>query len=120
MPRVKRAPAKHKHKKKLLKQAKGNFLLRKNVYRRAKETVQRALAFAFKARRLKKRQFRRLWTVRLNAAVRGYEMSYSQFIGALKKANIALDRKILADMAVNDAAAFAAVIAQIKQADSAQ
>ncbi|MCP4649512.1 MAG: 50S ribosomal protein L20 [PVC group bacterium] len=117
MPRVKRAPATKERKKKIIKQAKGAFGKRKNVYRRAKETVQRALAFAYTGRKLKKRTFRQLWTVRINAALKDYDLSYSKFIGALKKSNIAIDRKILAELAVEDKNAFAAVVEQSKAAN---
>ncbi|MFH2138904.1 MAG: 50S ribosomal protein L20 [Candidatus Omnitrophota bacterium] len=115
MPRVKRSPATKARKKKILKTAKGAFGQRKNVYRRAKETVQRALAFAYTGRKLRKREFRQLWTVRINAALREYGMSYSRFIGALKKENITLDRKILADLAVTDKPAFEAVVDMVKK-----
>lgn len=115
MPRVRRSPATRARKKKILKTAKGAFGRRKNVYRRAKETVQRALVFATKHRRLRKREFRQLWTVRINAAVREHEMSYSSFIGALKKANISLDRKMLAELAVNDKDTFRALVEKVKQ-----
>ncbi|MFH1460274.1 MAG: 50S ribosomal protein L20 [Candidatus Omnitrophota bacterium] len=114
MPRVKRSPATRARKKKILKTAKGAFGLRKNVYRRAKETVQRALVYAFEDRRAKKKDFRKLWTVRINAAVREYDLSYSRFISGLKKANIKLDRKILADLAVRDKPTFAAVVKQVQ------
>ena len=114
MPRVRRSPATKKRKKKILKLAKGAFGQRKNVYRRAKETVQRALVFAFRDRKVKKREFRRLWTVRINAALRDYDISYSRFMGALKKENILIDRKMLSEMAVNDKSVFAALVDKIK------
>ncbi|MBU4304678.1 MAG: 50S ribosomal protein L20 [Candidatus Omnitrophica bacterium] len=114
MPRVKRTPATKARKKKIIKGAKGAFGLRKNVYRRAKETVQRALVFAYRDRRNKKREFRQLWTARINAAVREYDLSYSRFIGGLKKAKIGLDRKMLAEMAVNDKPTFAVLVDKIK------
>ena len=117
MPRVKRSPATKARKKKILKAAKGAFGLRKNVYRRAKETVQRALQFMYRDRKNKKREFRQLWTARINAAVREQEMSYSKFIGALKKANILLDRKMLADLAVNDKVAFAVLVSKAQEAN---
>ncbi len=87
--------------------------MRKNVYRRAKETVQRALAFATHDRRARKREYRQLWTVRINAAVREYDLSYSRFISGLKKANIVIDRKILAELAVNDKDVFAALVDKV-------
>lgn len=110
MPRVRRSPATKKRKKKLLKAVKGAFGLRKNVYRRAKETIQRALRFATRDRKTRKREFRQLWTVRINAAVREQDMSYSRFIGGLKKANVLIDRKMMAELAVNDKPAFAALV----------
>ncbi|MBI4846059.1 MAG: 50S ribosomal protein L20 [Candidatus Omnitrophica bacterium] len=109
MPRVKRGPATRQRKKNVLKKAKGAFGLRKNVFRRAKETINRGMAFATRDRRAKKREFRQLWTVRINAAAREHELSYSRLIGGLKKANVIIDRKILAELAVNDKEAFAAV-----------
>ena len=117
MPRVKRAPATKARKKKIIKAAKGAFGLRKNVYRRAKETVQRALQFAYRDRRNKKREFRQLWTVRINAAVRDKEMSYSKFIGGLKKANILIDRKMLAELAVKDKDTFASIVEKVQEAN---
>lgn len=110
MPRVRRSPATRRRKKKIIKKAKGAFGLRKNVYRRAKETVQRALVYAYRDRRNKKREYRQLWTARINAATREYDLSYSRFINGLKKANIIIDRKILADLAVNDRKAFKALV----------
>jgi len=115
MPRVKRSPATRRRKKKILKSAKGAFGRRKNVYRRAKETVQRALSYQFRDRRVKKREFRQLWTARINAATREHGMSYSSFMSALKKANITLDRKILADLAVNDKHIFAALVEKARK-----
>jgi len=115
MPRVRRSPATRAKKKKILKKAKGAFSRRKNVYRRAKETVQRALVFSTKHRRLRKKEFRQLWTARINAAARKHDMSYSRFISALKKANISIDRKILAELAVNDKDTFAALVEKAKQ-----
>jgi large subunit ribosomal protein L20 len=116
MPRVRRSPATRKRKKKILKATKGSFGLRKNVYRRAKETVQRALQFVYRDRRNKKREFRQLWTVRINAATREHSMSYSRFIGGLKKANVLIDRKMLAELAVNDKPAFAELVKVAEQA----
>ncbi len=115
MPRVRRSPATKKRKKKIIKLAKGAFGQRKNVYRRAKETIQRALQFAQTHRKTRKREFRKLWTVRINAAVREQDMSYSRFIGALKKANVLVDRKMMAELAVNDKPAFAALVNVAKE-----
>lgn len=115
MPRVRRTPASKKRKKKVIKQAKGAFGLRSKLHLRAKETVQRALMFAYRDRKVKKREFRQLWMARINAALRENGLTYSRFIGALKKANIILDRKVLAELAVNDKSAFDAIIAKVKQ-----
>ena len=117
MPRVKRSPATKARKKKIIKLAKGAFGRRKNVYRRAKETVQRALVYSYHDRRLKKRTYRQLWTIRINAALQEFGLSYSRFIGALKKQDILLDRKILADLAVLDKTAFSAVVDVAKEAN---
>lgn len=117
MPRVNRAPATKARKKKIIKLAKGAFGRRKNVYRRAKETVQRALSFAYTDRKLKKRTYRQLWTIRINAALREYGLSYSCFIGDLKKQNILLDRKILAELAVSDKVAFSSLVEITKNAN---
>ncbi len=114
MPRVKRSPASRARKKKVIKAVKGSFGQRGNVYRRAKETLLRALSYAYEHRRLRKREFRSLWTVRVNAAVREHGLSYSRFMSALKKANIALDRKMLAEMAVNDKPTFKALLEKVK------
>ena len=116
MPRVKRSPATRSRKKKILKLAKGAFGLRKNVYRRAKETVQRALQFAYDDRRNNKRAFRSLWTVRINAAAREYGLSYSVFMHGLKKAKIQLDRKVLAELAVKEKDVFKVLTEKIKAA----
>ncbi len=113
MPRVRRSPATKRRKKKVLKRAKGAFAKRSNVYRRAKETIQRALVFAYRDRKVKKRIFRRLWTVRINAALREHNASYSRFICALKKANIIIDRKMLAELAVNDKKTFTALVHKV-------
>jgi large subunit ribosomal protein L20 len=98
-----------------LKQAKGNRGARGNLYRRARETVLRGGQFDFRDRKARKRDFRSLWIVRINAAARLHGLSYSAFIAGLKRANIALDRKVLADVAVHDPAAFAQVAALAKE-----
>ncbi len=108
--RIKRGVASRKRRKRLLKSAKGYWGRRKNNIRRAKETVLRAMAFAFRHRRLKKREFRKLWIVRINAAVRPYGLSYSSFMGGLKKAGIELDRKSLSEMAIREPESFKAVV----------
>ncbi|MBA4696337.1 MAG: 50S ribosomal protein L20 [Legionella sp.] len=116
MPRVKRGvTAKARHKK-VLQQAKGYYGARSRVYRVAKQAVIKAGQYAYRDRRQKKRQFRALWIVRINAQARVCGMSYSQLMLGLKTAMIELDRKILADMAVHDKAGFAAVVDQAKTA----
>lgn len=109
MPRVKRGVTARARHKKVLDLAKGFRGRRKNVYRIAKQAVMRAGQYAYRDRRNKKRVFRALWITRINAAVREYGMTYSVFINGLKKASIGLDRKVLADLAVTDKAAFKAV-----------
>lgn len=106
MPRATRVPATRRRKKKVFKRAKGFFSGRRKLYRTAKETVMRAMAFATRDRKQRKRHFRALWNVRINAACRENGTTYSRFISALKKANIQLDRKSLAELAVHDSAAF--------------
>ena len=106
MPRVKRGYTLRRRRKRLLKLAKGFRGPRGNLYRIAREAVDRALNFAYRDRRARKRDFRRLWITRINAAARSNDISYSRFISGLAKANVAIDRKILADMAVNDPGAF--------------
>jgi large subunit ribosomal protein L20 len=107
MPRAKGGPKTRQRRKKVLKKAKGYFGGRRRLYRTAAETVLRAGAFAYKGRKQKKRQARSLWIVRINAACRRLGLSYSVFMSGLQKAGIALDRKVLAELAVHDAAAFA-------------
>ncbi len=116
MPRVKRGVTAHARHKKVLDLAKGYRGRRKNVYRIAKQAVMRAGQYAYRDRRNKKRVFRSLWIARINAAVREYGLNYSLFINGLKKAAIDLDRKVLADLAVNDKAAFKAIIDQVQAA----
>ena len=114
MPRVKRGVTARARHKKVLKQAKGFRGRRKNVYRVAKQAVMKAGQYAYRDRRQKKRQFRALWIARINAAVRELGMSYSTFMAGLKRANIDIDRKVLADLAVADKAAFAKIAGQVK------
>lgn len=116
MPRVKRGVTARARHKKVLDLAKGFRGRRKNVYRIAKEAVMKAGQYAYRDRRAKKREFRSLWITRINAAVRQSGMTYSVFMNGMKKAQIEIDRKVLADMAVHDAAAFAKIIAQVKAA----
>ncbi len=116
MARVKTGVVRRRRHKKILKQAKGFYSGRRKHFRKAKEQLERSLVYAYRDRRTKKRDFRRLWIVRINAACRLNGISYSRFINALNKANIQLDRKILADMAMNDPEAFATVVKQAKAA----
>lgn len=109
MPRAKGVVAGRERHKKILKAAKGNFSGRRKLYKTAKDTVMRGLQFAYEHRRLKKRDFRRLWITRINAAARLNGLSYSVFMNGLKKAEVNVDRKMLAEMAVNDAAGFTAL-----------
>ncbi len=110
MPRVKRGFKARRRRNKILKAAKGFVGGRRRILRSAKEAVQRSWAFAYRDRRQKKRQFRRLWITRINAATRQHGMSYSRFINGLSRAGVELDRKVLADMAVFDPAGFAKVV----------
>jgi large subunit ribosomal protein L20 len=114
MPRVKRGVTARARHKKVLKQAKGFRGRRKSVYRIAKQAVMKAGQYAYRDRRNKKRTFRALWITRINAAVREMGMSYSTFMAGLKRANIDIDRKVLADLAVSDKAAFAQIASQVK------
>ena len=116
MPRVKRGTKRLARRKKILKRAKGFFLTKSKLHQSAKEAVDRAMRFATRDRRAKKRQFRRLWIQRLGAAARLNGLSYSQFMHGLKKAGIGVDRKVLADLAVRDAAGFASLAEQAKSA----
>jgi large subunit ribosomal protein L20 len=106
MPRVKRGKTARQRRKRLLKQAKGYYGARSRSYRKASETLMRAWAYAYRDRKVKKRTMRRLWIVRINAAARLGDLSYSQFMGGLRKAGVELDRKVLADMAVRDPQGF--------------
>ena len=106
MPRVKRGSKRRERRKKILGLAKGYFLTKGKLYRSAKESVDRAGNFAYVGRRNKKRDFRRLWIIRINAAARLHDLSYSQFIAGLRRAGIVLDRKSLAEIAATDPAAF--------------
>ncbi len=114
--RVKTGFVRRRRHKKLLKQARGFFSGRRKHFRKAKEQLERSLVYAYRDRRNRKRDFRRLWITRINAACRLNGLSYSKFIHGLNKANIELDRKILADMAMNDAAAFTKVVEAAKAA----
>ncbi|HEY6821308.1 MAG TPA: 50S ribosomal protein L20 [Burkholderiales bacterium] len=114
MPRVKRGVTARARHKKVLKQAKGFRGRRGNVNRDAKEAVMKAGQYAYRDRRTKKRQFRALWIARINAAVRELGMTYSAFMSGLKRAQIDIDRKVLADLAVQDKPAFAKIASQVK------
>ena len=118
MPRVKRGNVRRAKRRKLLSRAKGFYQTKSKLYRMAKESVDKALSYAYIGRRLKKRDFRRLWVIRINAAARQHGLSYSQFIYGLKTAGVALDRKSLAELAVSEPAAFAHLAAQAKDAGS--
>jgi large subunit ribosomal protein L20 len=117
MPRVKRGTKRRAKRKKILERASGYYLTKSKLYRSAKESVERALKFAYTGRRQKKRQYRSLWIVRIGAAAKLNGISYSQFISGLKKSGIELDRKILADLAVKDPAAFTSLADQAKAAN---
>ena len=116
MPRVKRGVTARARHNKVLSRAKGYRGARKNIFRVANQAVMKADQYAYRDRRQRKRQFRTLWIVRINAAARIHELSYSRLIDGLNRANIELDRKVLADMAVNDEAAFAALAERAKAA----
>jgi large subunit ribosomal protein L20 len=116
MPRVKRSVHARKKRKEVLSQAKGYWGLKKSSYRYAKEQVEHSLAYAYRDRKAKKRTFRRLWIMRINAGARANGLSYNQFVAGLRKANIELDRKVLADMAVSDPQGFAGIAEQAKSA----
>jgi len=114
MPRSVNSVASKQRRKKLLKQTKGQFGRRKNVWTVAKNAHDKGMQYAYRDRRRKKGIFRALWIQRINAGVRQYDMSYSEFMGKLNKAGIELDRKVLADMAVNDPAAFSKIAGMAK------
>jgi large subunit ribosomal protein L20 len=116
MPRVKTGVVRRRRHKKVLKLARGFYSARHKHFRKAKEQLERSLVYAFRDRKQKKREFRKLWIIRINAACRLNGMSYSVFMNGLKRASIELDRKILADFAMNDAAAFTALTNQAKAA----
>ena len=116
MPRVKRSVSARKKRRKVLGQARGYFGIKKSSYKYAKEQVDHSLAYAYRDRRNRKRSFRRLWIIRINAAARQEGLSYNQFVAGCKKAKIELDRKVLADLAVKEPAAFKAIAEQAKAA----
>ena len=114
MPRVKRGTKRRQRRKKILERASGYFLTKSKLYRAAKESVERGLKFAYSGRKQKKRQYRAIWIVRIGAAAKQNGISYNRFISGLKKAGIVLDRKQLADLALQDPAAFAAVVEKVR------
>jgi large subunit ribosomal protein L20 len=114
MPRSLNSVASRARRKKIIKQAKGYFGRRKNVWTVAKNAVEKAMLYAYRDRRTKKRNFRSLWIARINAGAREHGMSYSQFMGKVKSNNIELNRKVLADLAMNNPTAFKAVVDKIK------
>ncbi len=116
MPRVKRSVHARKKRRKVLEQARGYFGIKKSSYKYAKEQVDHSLVYAYRDRRNRKRSFRRLWIIRINAAARQEGLSYNQFVAGCKKANIELDRKVLADLAVREPAAFKVIAEQAKAA----
>ena len=120
MPRVKRGTVRRAKRKKLAKLTKGYFLNKSKLYRAMKEAADRAGRFAYRDRRRRKRDFRRLWIIRIGAAARLNQLTYSQFINGLKNLNIGLDRKMLAEMAVRDAAGFAELATKVKEAVESQ
>lgn len=116
MARVKTGVVRRRRHKKILKLARGFFSARHKHFRKAKEQLERSLVYAFRDRKTKKRDFRRLWIIRINAACRLNDISYSRFMNGLKKAKIELDRKVLANLAINDASGFSKIVELVKQA----
>ena len=114
MPRSVNSVASRARRKRILKETRGNFLARKNVWTVAKNTYEKGLGYAYRDRKQKKGNFRSLWIMRINAAARQYGLSYSKFIGLLAKQNVGLNRKVLADLALNNPAAFEALIHSVK------
>jgi large subunit ribosomal protein L20 len=114
VPRVKRGTKRHHRRKKLLGLAKGYYLNKSKLYKFAKESVEKALVYAYRDRKVRKREFRKLWIIRIGAAARQNGLNYSQLISGLKRAGIDLDRKILADIALNDAAGFTRLAEQAR------
>ena len=119
MPRVKRSTSRREQRTRILKLASGYYGAKSRLHRVAKLQVEKSLQYAYRDRRARKRSFRRLWIVRINAAARAHELSYSVFMNGLKQAGVEVDRKILADLAVRDQAAFAAVAEKAKSAVAA-
>lgn len=120
MPRVKRGTGRRDYRRKTLRLAKGFFLTKSKLNRSAQEAVEKALKYGYVGRKLKKRNYRSLWIVRINAACRTADISYSKFVSGLKRAGIELNRKVLADIAVNDAPGFLTLVERAKSAHRAQ
>lgn len=116
MPRATNNPASRRRRKKVMNRAKGFYSGRRKLFQNAKETVKRALRFSYRDRRVRKREFRQLWIARINAATRASDLTYSRFMAGLRAAGIEVDRKILADLAVNDQPAFAEYVKLAQQA----
>jgi large subunit ribosomal protein L20 len=116
MPRATNAPASRRRRKRVIKAAKGFRGFRSKLYRYAKDAVRKAMVYNYRDRKNRKREFRKLWIQRINAATRAHGLSYSRFSEGLKAAGIELDRKVLSDMAIKDEAAFAAIVKQVKDA----
>jgi len=114
MPRSVNSVASRERRRKILKRTKGNYGARGNVWTVAKNTYEKGLLYAYRDRKVKKREFRALWIQRINAGVREYGLSYSKFMGGLKKAGIELDRKVLADLALNNPVAFKVIVDKVK------
>jgi len=116
MPRATNNPASRRRRKKVLKQAKGYYAGRRKLFQNANETVKRALVYAYRDRKVKKRDFRQLWIARINAATRAADLPYSRFMAGLRMAGIEVDRKILSDLAISDAASFQKYVEAAKDA----
>ncbi|MCK5145957.1 50S ribosomal protein L20 [bacterium] len=116
MPRAKTTVASRKRRKKILKAAKGYWGGKKNLLKTAKEAVEKGMQYSYRDRRVKKREFRKLWIIRINAAVRPYGLSYSRFIHLLDKKEIGINRKVLADLAVSDPIAFQKIVESVQKA----
>lgn len=116
MPRATNNPASRRRRKKVLKQAKGYYAGRRKLFQNANETVKRALAYAYRDRKVKKREFRQLWIARINAAARQFDLSYSKFMAGLRLAGVEVDRKILSDIAITDSASFEKYVETAKSA----
>lgn len=115
MPRSVNSVASRARRKKVLKETRGNFLSRRNVWTVAKNTYEKGLTYAYRDRKTKKRNFRALWITRINAAARQHGLTYSQFMGKLNAQNVGLNRKVLADLAMNDPKAFEAIVNSVKE-----